>query len=115
MLVKQLIERTRHFCYFILGKIISEEEGFFTRPNLGENLHSIFTHLQFLDIPDQVQFINLLLNPLIEHTKEAFYPVVLPIIYEAYIVIFRNLIASWQDYLVLKEKQDTAKGTKNRR
>jgi len=62
-----------------------------------------------LDIPDKVLFINQVLKPLIEHNKEPFYPIVLPIIYEAYIVIFRNLIASWQDYLVLKEKQSTDK------
>jgi hypothetical protein len=109
MLVKNLIEKSRQLCYYIIGKIIMEEEGFFTRPNLLENLNSIFIHLQYLDIPDQVHFINQVLNPLIEHTKEAFYPIVLPIIYDAYITIFRNLINSWQDYLLLKEKQDTAK------
>jgi hypothetical protein len=108
--MKDIIEKSRVFCYFLVGKFIEEEEGFYTRPNLHENLTSIFSHVQYLNPQHQVEFLKHVLNPLIDHTREAFYPMILPMIYDALIIIFRSLIESWQEYLVLKEKQANDKG-----
>jgi hypothetical protein len=57
-----------------------------------------------------LDFLRHVINPLIEHTPAPYYPMVLPLLYDAFIVIFRNLTSAWQDYLALKEKQTNENG-----